>query len=157
MKKIFARFWEANIHRPNAKNSKGMTLIEIIIVIALLATLMAILATNVMKTAESAKEDQARIAMQSLAQALQMYRVHNYKYPTTEQGLDALLRDPGSTKRWRGPYVESEQKLNDPWGNRLEYESDGTVFRMTSMGTDGQLGTANDIHFPERDTEETGE
>lgn len=145
------------MYRTHATNTKGMTLIEIIIVIALLATLMTIIATNVMQTAETAKEDQAKISMQTLAQALQMYRVHNYKYPTTEQGLNALVRDPGSTKRWRGPYVESEQKLLDPWQNRYEYESDGTVFRITSGGTDGQIGTGKDIHYPERETEETGE
>lgn len=115
-----------------SNNSRGMTLIEIIIVVALLATLMAILVVNVTQKADQAREDQARIGMASIGQGLQLYKVHNNKFPTTDQGLQAMLKDPGDGKRWRGPYIEPE-KLKDPWGNDYTYESDGNTFKITCM------------------------
>jgi general secretion pathway protein G len=78
---------------------------------------------------------------------MQMYRVHNNKYPTSEQTLSALVKDPGS-KRWRGPYLE-ESKLRDAWGNEFDYESDGHTFKITSGGKGGQIGDADDIFYPE--------
>ncbi len=127
---------------------KGMTLIEILIVIALLAGLMAILVTNISKNADDAKADQSRIQMSSIAQALQAYRIQNNRFPTTEKGLQALITDPGDAKRWRGPYIE-EAKLRDPWDNPFEYESDGNNFTIKGSGIDGQFGTADDIFYPE--------
>lgn len=137
--------------RPFVKGSskKGMTLIEIIIVVALLGTLMAILVRNLTKSADEARIDQAKIGMQSLEQNLQMFRIHTNKYPTTAQGLDALVRDPGGNKKWRGPYTE-ENKLVDPWGTKFQYESDGSrSYRITSAGPDQTFGTADDISIPE--------
>ena len=156
---VFASYWRRAKHLAlgpqgePGQGQKGMTLIEIIIVIALLGTLMTILVTNLSDTSEKAKEDQARIAMGGIAQALQLYRVHNNKYPTTAQGLDALLTDPGESKRWRGPYIEKE-KLQDPWGNAYDYTSaDGRKYEIVSAGADGNFGTEMDIFYPERETE----
>ena len=147
IKKIFYTPWSGTA------KEKGMTLIEIIIVIALLGTLMTILVTNLSDTSEKAKEDQARIGMGNVAQALQLYRVHNNKYPTTGQGLDALLQSPGDSKRWRGPYIEKE-KLRDPWGEDYSYSSDGRKFEIVSAGADNTMGTDLDIHYPERENED---
>jgi general secretion pathway protein G len=134
------------------EGKKGMTLIEIIIVVALLATLMAILVTNITKQGDEARVDQARIGMGGIAQALQMYRVHNNSYPTTQQGLGALVTDPGNASRWRGPYIEKE-KLLDPWSNEYGYESDGRKFQIISGGLDGQIGGADDIFYPPKEGE----
>jgi len=113
-----------------ANNSRGMTLIEIIIVVALLATLLAILVTNITSRAEGAKEDASRIAMSKVAQALTLYRVHNNKYPTTDQGLKALFQDPGGeSKRWHGPYAEASE-IKDGWDNEMGYESDGNTYKI---------------------------
>ena len=151
------RWWKrskALAMRPfNGEREKGMTLIEIIIVIALLGTLMTILVTNIVGTSDEAKKDQARIAMGGIAQSLQLYRVHNNRYPNTAEGLEALVTDPGTSKRWKGPYFE-KQKLNDPWGNPYNYTSDGRKYEIISAGIDGQMGTESDIHYPERETEE---
>lgn len=130
MKSVLAKLQE-RLRMPSLKgNAKGMTLIEIIIVVALLATLLAILVTNITDRAESAKADASNIAMSKVAQALTLYKVHNNKYPTTEQGLKALLQDPGGdSKRWRGPYM-AESEVKDGWGNDLSYESDGNTFKI---------------------------
>ena len=122
----------------------GMTLIEIMLVVALLASLMAYLVSNIAGTADRAKEDQAKIAMSGpIANALNMYRIHTNKFPTTDKGLDALVTDTGD-KKWRGPYIDAG-KLKDPWDNEFDYESDGRSFKITSGGIDGQIGTEDDV------------
>ena len=126
----------------------GMTLLEIIIVVALLGTLMTYLVTTLTSSSDSAKEDQARLAMGQIAQALQLYRVHNNQYPSTEQSLSALVSNPGTTRSWRGPYIE-EEKLKDPWGASFEYEASGREFKIISSGLDGEMGSDDDIFFPE--------
>jgi general secretion pathway protein G len=127
----------------------GMSLIEIIIVVALMGTLMAYLVRNLIGQQEEAKKDQTKLGMGVLEQSLQLYRVHNSRYPTTEQGLDAMITAPADAKTWRGPYTESN-KLNDPWGNKFQYESDGRNFKIISGGPDGTLGNADDIVYPEQ-------
>lgn len=127
----------------------GMSMIEIMIVISLIGILMTFIVRNVMDSAEHAKADQAKIAMNMLVQDLQRYRLDNNKYPTTEQGLNALITNPGGDARnWRGPYTESN-KINDPWQNPFQYESDGRTIKMISGGSDGQVGTADDVVYPE--------
>ncbi len=130
----------------------GMSLIEIIIVIALMGTLMTIVISKLTGAQDEAMKDAAKLSMQQLDQTLQMYKVHNYKYPTTDEGLEALVTAPGSAKRWRGPYTE-KKKLNDPWGEPFGYESDGQTYKITSAGSDKQLGTSDDISYPEAEGE----
>ncbi len=138
-----------NFHKALITNSqKGMTLIEIIIVVALIGTMMAYMITNVIDRADEAKVDQAKIGMGVLQQHLTMYRVHNNRYPTSSQGLAALVTNPGSSKNWRGPYTE-QNKLLDPWGEELSYESDGRSFKIISGGQDMSVGTEDDIQYPE--------
>jgi general secretion pathway protein G len=128
---------------------RGMSLIEIIIVVALLGTLMAYMVSNLIGQSEEAKKDQTKLAMGVIQQSLQMYRIHNNKYPSTDQGLNALLTNPGSDKGWRGPYIE-ENKLKDPWGNSFGYDSgDGRQFKIISGGPDGSIGNEDDITYPE--------
>lgn len=136
------------------RGNGGMTLIEIIIAISLIVGLMAYLATNLTQTADNARKDEARLAMGAIEQSLQMYRVHNHQYPTTDQGLDALQKDPGGQQNWRGPYID-DQKLIDPWGQKFQYESDGRKFTITSGGPDRQIGTEDDVRYPEE--KKTGE
>lgn len=127
----------------------GMTLIEIIIVVALMGTLMAYLVRNLVGQQEEAKKDQTKLGMGVLEQSLQLYRVHNSRYPNTEQGLEAMLAAPSDVKTWRGPYTESN-KMNDPWGIKFQYESDGRNFKIISAGPDGSIGNADDIVYPEQ-------
>jgi len=139
------------IKKPFENSQRGLTLIEIIIVIALLGTLMTYLVSKLTNVADSAKEDQAKIGMGNISSALQLYRVHVSRYPSTEQGLNALLTDPGLDKKWRGPYIESE-KLRDPWGKEFGYSSDGRDYKITSAGMDGNEGSEDDIVYPEDKT-----
>jgi general secretion pathway protein G len=126
----------------------GMSMIEIMIVISLIGILMTYIIRNVMQSADNAKADQAKIGMNMLVQDLQRYKLDNNKYPTTEQGLNALLTNPGGdAKNWRGPYTE-DNKINDPWAVPFQYESDGRTVKMRSSGVDQQMGTEDDISYP---------
>lgn len=143
---------KAWLERPFVKAGvqAGMSLIEIIIVIALMGTLMTIVISKLTGTQDKAMEDAARLSMQQMDQTLQMYKVHNNRFPTTDEGLEALVTAPASAKRWRGPYTE-KKKLNDPWGNPFSYESDGQTIKIISPGHDGQLGTEDDVIYPNED------
>ncbi len=129
-----------------AAGERGMSLIEIIIVVALLGTLMAYMVSNLIGQSEEAKKDQTKLAMGVIQQSLQMYRIHNNKYPSS---LNDLLTAPGDSKSWRGPYIESN-KLKDPWQNDFQFEASGKDFKIISGGPDGQIGSADDIVYPEQ-------
>ena len=143
--------------KPRKRNNAGMTLIEIMIVIAVLGTLMGIIITNLAGTQENAKIDQTKLAMAQLSQKLQLYRVDNGRYPTTDQGLAALVRDPGNAKKWRGPYGVDEKNLKDPFDNDFGYESDGREIKIISGGPDGEIGSSDDIFYPDEDGKKADE
>lgn len=132
-----------------ASGQRGMNLIEIIIVIGLIGTIMAIIVTNLTGKQEEAMKDAARLSIKTLEGNLQMYKAHNYAFPTTEQGLNALITAPADSKRWRGPYTE-EEKLSDPWGNPFGYESDSRNYTITSGGPNQTIGDEDDIVYPEK-------
>jgi general secretion pathway protein G len=132
----------------SATRQSGFSLIEILIVMALIGTIMTIIISNLTSTQDEAMKDAARLSMGKITQSLQLYRVHNFSYPTTEQGLNALVTNPGTAKKWRGPYIESE-KLDDPWGKPYEYESDGRSVKITSSGPDQSFGTEDDVSYPD--------
>lgn len=140
--------WEAALSRPFVTDrSAGMSLIEIILVIALMGTLMTVLITNLTDTSDRGMEDIAYVGMTKLEQKLTAYRLDNHRFPTTDQGLNALISNPSSSRRWRGPYVDKKE-LEDPWGGTYGYESDGKNFKIISPGPDGQLGNEDDITYP---------
>ena len=128
---------------------KGMSLIEIMLVVSLIGMLMTYIVRNVLQAADNAKKDQTKIIFNMLIQDLQRYKLDNNKYPTTDQGLKALTDNPGGDVRnWRGPYTEPA-KLQDPWGQAIEFKSDGRVFEMHSSGPDTIMGNEDDINYPE--------
>ncbi len=130
------------------EDERGMTIIEILIVIALIGTLMTIIMTNILDKSDDAKKDLARVAMAQIENGLRLYRLHNNRYPSTEEGLQALVTAPSGAKNWRGPYTEPD-KLNDPWDSPFTYESSGSRnFKMMSSGPDQQMGNEDDITYP---------
>lgn len=114
--------------------------------IVVLAVLAGLVAPNVFQHVGTAKDSAARSQIEMLGAALDAYRLDNGRYPTTEQGLAALWREPVSEPRasnWRGPYVRKEIPL-DPWNNAYVYRSPGEAnpwgFDLLSYGADGQPG-----------------
>lgn len=129
------------------KNSRhGFTLIEMMVVVMVLGMLVALVAPNVFQHVGTAKESAARSQIELLGAALDAYRLDNDFYPATEQGLDALIREPASEpkpRNWRGPYLRKELPL-DPWGRPYLYRSPGTNnhwgYDLLSYGRDGRDG-----------------
>lgn len=153
MLKTYLKKLNQALESESSTRESGMSIIEILIVIALMGTIMTLIATNVVQRSEEARIEAAVIGMQKIQSSLDMYRIHNYRYPSTEQGLAALVDKPADNNRWRGPYIPAEQ-LKDPWSNELQYESDGRNFTITSPGPDSTFGTEDDVIYPEPDTDE---
>ena len=124
----------------------GFTLIEILVVIAVLSVLAALVAPNVFQHLGTANDVAARSQMEMLGAALDAYRLDNGRYPTTAQGLEALWQEPTADPRpnnWRGPYLRRTVPL-DPWDNPYVYVAPGEVnvngYDLFSYGADGQAG-----------------
>jgi general secretion pathway protein G len=124
-----------------------MSLIEIVIVMGLIAGIMGIIISQVTSGLKTAKEKETQLGFGQLKSTLQMYQMQNGHFPTTEQGLLALVQKPDNAKAWRGPYCEPEL-LNDAWGQPIQYESDGRMLRFLSGGNDEKVGTDDDIKWP---------
>ena len=124
----------------------GFTLIELMIVIVILGLLAALVAPKFLKSGEEAKVTTTQVQMKNIEEALKLYKLHNSVYPTTEQGLKALVEKPETEpvpKNWKGPYMDEVPK--DAWGNDFIYISDGKHFTLISPGPDGEEGTEDDI------------
>ena len=120
-----------------------MTLIEIMIVIAILGGLMAILGQTVMGRLKKANMNQAKILIGEVSKALDMYYTDCSSYPTTEEGLQALLAKPASCNSW-GPEPYLKKMNKDPWGGELQYESHGNSYTIRSLGADKREGGTGD-------------
>jgi general secretion pathway protein G len=121
----------------------AFTLIEVLVVLVILALLAGIVTTQLLAPAEDAKASATRVQVKSLMSALDLYRLHNSNYPTTEQGLAALIRKPEVgviPETWRGPYINSNVLPVDGWKRQFIYTSDGRSYQITSLGADGVEG-----------------
>jgi general secretion pathway protein G len=123
------------------RNDRGMTLIEIMIVIAIIAGLMAALGTGAVRFLNNSKIDTAKIQMKEIGKALEAFNLSCNSYPTTDQGLKALVASPGSDAcaNW-GPEAYIKKEPKDPWGKSFVYESDGSTFELKSYGRNKQPG-----------------
>jgi general secretion pathway protein G len=129
----------------NRIKKRGFTLIEILVVIVVIAILATLVAPNVFQHVSTAKSSTAKSQIEMISTALDAYRLDNGQYPSTQQGLDALINkpsiDPPAT--WRGPYLRKEVPL-DPWNEPYVYLAPGDVnttgFDLMSYGADKKPG-----------------
>ena len=123
-------------------SSRGFTLIEIMVVVFILGLLVTLVAPKVMGRTDEAKRTKAAADLRAVQQALNLYRLDNGGYPTTDQGLQALVTKPqGGTipRRWNPDgYLEKVQ--TDPWGHQYVYMSNGDRYTLKSFGADGEEG-----------------
>ena len=121
---------------------RGLTLPELLVVLLILALVAAFAVPQLMRYVGGARADAAAIQINRLEGILDLYRLDNNRYPTTEEGLEALIRQPADAPRWNGPYVRNEEALTDPWGRPYGYASPGEHgdFDLYSLGADGSEG-----------------
>jgi len=114
----------------------GYTLMELLVVLAILGLLAAIATPMVLHYLDSAKVSTAKTEVSNLAAGLDLFKYDVGRYPTTEEGLQALVVAPEGADNWNGPYVKKTTKLNDPWGHPYNYRFPGThaEFDLYSYG-----------------------
>jgi general secretion pathway protein G len=133
-----------------AADTRGFTLIELMVVIVILGILAGMIVPRIMDRPEEARRTKAGVDIGAIGQALKLYKLDNGKYPTSEQGLTALVEPPavGSlAKKWReGGYLDKKTVPKDPWDNDYVYISPGMHgdFDLMSYGADGQSGGDGD-------------
>lgn len=127
-----------------AKRGKpnGYTLIELLVVLAILGLLIALAAPRVIKYLGIAKTDTARIQIEKLGGVLDLYRLEIGRYPTDQEGLQALVDRPPQLDAWNGPYLKNRESLIDPWGTPYAYRSPGEhgEYDLYTLGADGKEG-----------------
>lgn len=124
-----------------SKQQSGFTLIEIMVVVVILGILASVVVPRIMDNPDKARVAKAKQDIRALESALDIYRLDNFTYPTTDQGLEALVQKPSNAANWKnGGYVK---KLNkDPWGRDYQFLSPGThgEIDIYSLGADGAPG-----------------
>lgn len=121
---------------------RGMTLIEILVVLTLIGIVMGIVGGNYLGQGEKAKAKAARIEIEQIGQTLDLFRLEVGRYPTTQEGLQALITAPTGVTNWNGPYWKKSTLPKDPWTNEYKYASPGQhgAYDLWSYGADGKEG-----------------
>lgn len=133
-------------------NRRGMTLIEIMIVMIILGGLLAIIGNQVFSRFGKAKVQQAKIQMSEIGKALLIFNTDCQHFPTSEQGLNALLEAPSDCQSWGPEAYLKKNQLKDPWGSDFIYEMDGSKFTLKSYGADRREGgTGNNADLSSED------
>jgi general secretion pathway protein G len=130
------------LKRTGRRRFGGFTLVELLVVLAILGLLAGLVGPQVMKFLGSSKTKTAKLQIEDLAATLDLYRLELGRYPTSSEGLEALVKDPGNIPNWNGPYLKKSQVPKDPWGNDYQYRAPGEhgPFDLVSLGADGQEG-----------------
>ncbi len=119
---------------------RGFTLIELVVVLTILALLVGIVLPNVIGEVGESRHKAARIQIEELGAALETYRLETGRYPTSEEGLRALVERLDSSSGWNGPYLRKRKVPTDPWGIDYHYRSSGSGYELYSLGRDNQVG-----------------
>jgi len=132
---------EKSANHYTRKHQRGFSLIELLIVMIILGLLASLVGPRLFGHVDDARVSTAKSQIELLGTALDSYRLDIGRYPTTEQGLDALRREPSGVRNWNGPYLNRDIP-KDPWGNEYQYKSPGDhgEYDLWSYGADGEPG-----------------
>ncbi|MGI9409907.1 MAG: type II secretion system major pseudopilin GspG [Hyphomicrobiaceae bacterium] len=122
------------------RGEQGFTLVELLVVMAILVLLAGIVAPRVIGYLGSSRAKAATVQIESLATSLELYRLDTGRYPSSQEGLIALVRKPERVANWNGPYIRGREVPPDPWGKPYFYRSPGasSAFEIYSLGADGK-------------------
>jgi general secretion pathway protein G len=133
-----------------SRREAGFTLLELLVVLAIMGLLAAIIGPQVIKYLGSSRTQTARVQIQNIVAALELYKLDVGHYPTQAEGLGALVTAPQSEAGWNGPYLKRETAIKDPWGEMYIYKNPGQhgevdVYTLGSDKAEGGTGEAQDV------------
>ena len=126
-----------------AARQAGFTLVELLVVLVILVLLASIIGPRVIGYLGSSRAKTAQVQIERLATAVELFHVDVGRFPTSAEGLEALIKAPGNIPGWNGPYLAKNDLPADPWGRAYLYEQggqEGQAFRIRSYGADGKEG-----------------
>lgn len=134
----------------NAIKANGFTLLELLVVLAILGLLYAIVGPQVIKYLSSSKSQTAQVQVKNIDAAMKLLRLDAGRYPNNQEGLTALVTQPQAMPNWRGPYLPNASALNDPWGQPYRYGNPGKhgeidIYSYGSDNAEGGDGEAKDL------------
>ncbi len=129
-----------------ARDEAGVTLIELLVVVAIIGMLAAVVTPQVIGYLDRAKVSTAKSQITNIATALDLFKLDVGRYPTTEEGISALVTPPTGLDHWNGPYLRKTGSLADPWGNNFQYKFPGEhgEYDIYSLGPKGTAGGGTD-------------
>ncbi|MEP7084786.1 MAG: type II secretion system major pseudopilin GspG [Betaproteobacteria bacterium] len=136
----------------SARAHRGFSLLELLVVLLLLGAFAGIFAPKIFGQAEKAKQKAAKLEIDQIGQALDLFKLEIGRYPTSQEGLQSLMVAPSGVANWNGPYLKRNAVPKDPWSNEYKYVSPGDqnrpydIISMGSDGKDGGDGDAKDIN-----------
>jgi general secretion pathway protein G len=119
---------------------RGYTLTEMLVVIAIIGLIAAVVIPETIGQLGKAQSRAAKLQLQSVAAALELFQGDNGRYPTAQEGLPALLTRPQGLENWNGPYLHSKDQLSDPWGHPYRYVVTQTGVSVATLGADNKEG-----------------
>jgi general secretion pathway protein G len=127
---------------PPSSSRAGFTLIEMLVVLVIIGLVMSLVGPRVLNYLSEARVKAARIQIESLSNSLDLYYMDVGRYPTSQEGLDALVRRPAGLDLWNGPYIKAATVPADPWRNQYVYVAPGRhgPYDLMSFGSDGREG-----------------
>ncbi|MEI7599170.1 MAG: type II secretion system major pseudopilin GspG [Aestuariivirga sp.] len=128
------------------KDEGGFTLVELLVVLVILVLLASIIGPRVIGYLGSSRAKTAHIQIESLVTAMELFHIDVGRYPSSTEGLSALVKSPGNIAGWNGPYLSKGDVPQDPWGRPYIYQSgqNGGSFQIKSLGADGKEGGADE-------------
>ncbi|MBV9509542.1 MAG: type II secretion system major pseudopilin GspG [Caulobacteraceae bacterium] len=137
--------------KPGENGEGGFTLLEMLVVLAIMGLLAAIIAPQVLRYLGTSRTQVARVQIENITAALDQFNLATGRYPTQDEGLDALVHAPPNTPTWSGPYLQKPSALTDPWRRKYLYRvpgqhnNDYDVWTYGSDGAPGGSGEAADV------------
>lgn len=152
MRRLFHRYNFSTAVRSRLRAEAGFTLVEMLVVIAIIGMIMALVGPRVLNYLGDSKVKTAKIQIESFTSALDLFYLDVGRYPATGEGLAALVQRPGNAAGWNGPYLRGATVPLDPWSRAYVYRSpaERAPYEIISLGSDGQeggSGTAADIRI----------
>jgi len=128
------------------RREAGFTLIELLVVLVILGLLASLAGPKVIGYLGGAKSDSAKLQIEEFGASLDLFKLETGRYPTSQEGLQALVQAPSGLAGWNGPYLKKKTVPKDPWGNEYHYVSPGQhgLYDLSSLGADNREGGEGD-------------